>query len=162
MHLKIITQNESPIKLGLVKDYLRIDHDEEDEMISTMLFAAIDYAEKFIRRSIIKKEYELITKGNSIKLPNPPIIEVKSVTVDGEDVEFEFEEPNHLKIDNFGKVIVRYEAGYDELPKAIEQALLMLTSHYYENREIVIVGTSVIRIPFTVESLLYPYKSGWF
>nr|WP_156647154.1 head-tail connector protein [Lentibacillus sp. JNUCC-1] len=60
-----------------------------------------------------------------------------------------------------GDYIVNYKAGYEKIPKSIEQAVLLLVSHFYENRETVIVGTSVVKIPFSVESLLYPYK-GWF
>lgn len=43
------------------------------------------------------------------------------------------------------------------LPKAFRQAMLLLIGTWYENRETVIVGTSAMKIPDTVEMLLAPF-----
>ena len=45
--------------------------------------------------------------------------------------------------------------GYADDVKA---AMLLLIGHWYENRETVSVGQAATDIPFTVESLLQPYK----
>jgi hypothetical protein len=45
------------------------------------------------------------------------------------------------------------------LPKPLYQAILLMVGNLYEHREPVIVGVSVVKIPFTLEYLLYPYKS---
>lgn len=175
MHLKVITQPTSePIDVQMVKDYLRIDYSDEDFLIQGMSSAARDHAERFLRRSLVPKTYELIVDGfhEQLALPNPPLISVDNVMViddEGNETQPTFKvkerEPAILITDYDGSVDemrVEYQAGYNELPKSIEQALLLLTSHFYENRETVIVGTSVVKIPFSVESLLYPYKVGWF
>ncbi|MGI4578934.1 head-tail connector protein, partial [Klebsiella pneumoniae] len=40
----------------------------------------------------------------------------------------------------------------------VKAAMLLLIGHWYENRETVSVGQAATDIPFTVESLLQPYK----
>ena len=66
-------------------------------------------------------------------------------------------------------VIVTYVAGYedsgaspvdlaDNVPQAIKQAIMILVAHLYENREPVIVGTSVVDVPMSVQALIAPYR----
>ncbi|MEQ9944113.1 head-tail connector protein [Pectobacterium aroidearum] len=40
----------------------------------------------------------------------------------------------------------------------VQVAMLLLIGHWYENRETVVIGQSAQSIPFTVESLLQPYR----
>lgn len=176
MHLKVITPPAGePINVQMAKDYLRIDHTEEDTLIEGLIGAARDHAEKFLRRSLAPKTYEMIVDGfhKELSIPNPPLISIDNVTIideEGNEItptsyEVKDREPAILITDYDGsaeEMKIQFQAGYSELPKSIEQALLLLVSHFYENREIVIVGTSVVRIPFTVEALLRPYKAGWF
>lgn len=58
-------------------------------------------------------------------------------------------------------VTVTYQAGYgaaSAVPEAIKQAMKMLISHMYENREIVIIGARMDVLPMTVQYLLGPYR----
>lgn len=56
------------------------------------------------------------------------------------------------------------ETGYADDPGAllldddITVAMLLLISHWYENREAVTTGTIVAQTPLAVESLLWPYR----
>jgi hypothetical protein len=45
------------------------------------------------------------------------------------------------------------------LPKPLYQAILLLIGHLYATREPVMVGVSVVKCPFTLEYLIYPYKT---
>jgi hypothetical protein len=45
------------------------------------------------------------------------------------------------------------------LPKPLYQAILLMVGHLYATREPVMVGVSVVKCPFTLEYLLYPYKT---
>lgn len=45
-----------------------------------------------------------------------------------------------------------------ELPSAIKQSILLLVGNLYANREPVVFGASVIKIPYTYEYLLGLYK----
>jgi uncharacterized phage protein (predicted DNA packaging) len=46
-----------------------------------------------------------------------------------------------------------------ELPKPLYHAILFMVGHLYNSREPVIIGTGVVKVPYTIEYLLYPYKS---
>jgi uncharacterized phiE125 gp8 family phage protein len=58
-------------------------------------------------------------------------------------------------------VAITYVAGYGaaaaDVPRPIRQAILLLASHWYENREPVLIGTINGTLPFTVDALLSPY-----
>lgn len=180
MHLKVITEPiKEPVDIASLKEYQHIDHEEEQITFDRINKAARLSAEKFTRRSLAVKTYELTLyeRFDRIKLPNPPLVSVDKVTVkdkDGTLIEVtdfyvsesepaillvEWPDVELYPVDAFK---IQYTAGYDNMPEDIEQALHLLVSHFYENREAVIVGTSVVKIPFSVESLLYPYKAGWF
>jgi uncharacterized phiE125 gp8 family phage protein len=65
-------------------------------------------------------------------------------------------------------VRVEYVVGYGAnigaatlLPTTMTQALYLLISHWYENREPVIVGTIVSDTPLAYESLIASVKVGW-
>jgi len=66
-----------------------------------------------------------------------------------------------------GAVKVRYLAGYRaastdaslHIPEAIKQAILLLIAHFYENREEVVTGmTMVAKLPIGIDALLYPFR----
>lgn len=48
--------------------------------------------------------------------------------------------------------------GSTAVPKRIKQAMYMLISHWYENREPYIVAQSIERVPETVDALLSDYR----
>jgi uncharacterized phiE125 gp8 family phage protein len=75
----------------------------------------------------------------------------------------------------YGAVSIRYIAGYTSftdsttspissvtgpgVPDELRQAILMLISHWNENRETVNVGNITSELPFTVEALISPFRS---
>ncbi|WP_163526618.1 head-tail connector protein [Halobacillus ihumii] len=179
MHVKVITEpTAEPLTVADAQEYLHLDQGQEDDTVKRIIAAARRSAEKFTRRSLAVKTYELILdeRKERIKIPNPPLQTIDKVSVKdrkGNVIEVtdfyvsesepaillvEWPDVELYPIDAFK---VQYTAGYETLPEDIGQAIHLLVSHFYENREAVIVGTSVVKIPFSIESLLYPYK-GWF
>lgn len=67
-------------------------------------------------------------------------------------------------------ILTRYVAGYsvnspptaDEVPMAIRQAMLMLLTHWFNQRQPISMGVSLTEIPMTVKSLLAPYRVYWY
>lgn len=66
-----------------------------------------------------------------------------------------------------GAIRVTYTAGYTlpgdspqayPLPAAIRSAMLLMIGNWYENREAVVVGATVVELPLGVQSLLWPYR----
>lgn len=55
--------------------------------------------------------------------------------------------------------VIRYTGeNYLDTIIELEQAQLLLIGHWYENREAVVVGSSVAELPFAVEALAGPYR----
>jgi uncharacterized phiE125 gp8 family phage protein len=70
--------------------------------------------------------------------------------------------------DYINAVRIRFVSGYapegsppdyrEGVPQAIKQAILLLVGHWYENREDVVVGTVVNKLPTAAEALLFNYR----
>lgn len=63
-------------------------------------------------------------------------------------------------------VRIQYRSGYgvppgyaeDKIPRPIWAAILMLVGHWYENREVVVIGVTASELPFAVEALLSQFR----
>ena len=53
----------------------------------------------------------------------------------------------------------KYKDYRYNVPTEIKQGILILAGHFFEVREPVVIGTSVMVVPFTVEALLMPYRA---
>lgn len=59
---------------------------------------------------------------------------------------------------------VIYQAGYAgagdvwAAPSDIQMAVLLLVGHWFENRESVVVGTSAVEVPLSVQAILSAYQ----
>lgn len=58
-----------------------------------------------------------------------------------------------------GTTLLSNEVSSGVLAKPIHQAILLMVGHLYNTREPVQIGTSVTKIPLTLEYLLAPYKT---
>jgi uncharacterized phiE125 gp8 family phage protein len=175
----ILPATQEPISLGDVKLYLRVDHDDEDTLIQSLIKVAREHTEAFTRRSIAVQTFELIVDEfpKRLKVPRPPLALIESVqyrdrhgqtqTLDPADYSVDTDsEPGVIHFHNrpgdlfpSGAVRVRFQAGYDAetLPEPIKQAIMLLVNHLYEKRTPVIDG-SISQVPFTFEALLWPYR----
>jgi uncharacterized phage protein (predicted DNA packaging) len=53
------------------------------------------------------------------------------------------------------KISERYPDG---VPPALDQAVLVLTAHYYANREATLVGVSAATLPFGLDHIVNDYR----
>ena len=164
-----------PVELEQAKLFCRIDHDHEDQLIEALITTARQLCEGIQRRALPKQTLRLYLDewpDGPIILPRPPLREVLSITytdTDGQEHTLEDYEADKqaapalvypddtwpgAKLAKVNPIVVEYEAGYDEdVPKPTMQALLLLVSHLYENREFA-VDASIDRVPWTIETLL--------
>jgi uncharacterized phiE125 gp8 family phage protein len=67
-----------------------------------------------------------------------------------------------VSLDTGLPITVRFVAGYGNSytqPPAIVQAVRLLTGHFYENRESVVIGSfQPSHVPDTVRALLWPWR----
>ena len=121
--------------------------------------------------------------SNFIILPRPPVASVTHVKYfDDSDTEYTYATSNYYvdtiseqarivlrkgkswptvtETRNANAYVVKYVAGYggaSDVPEPIVQAIKLLTTHLYENREAV-TSLGVNTIPYTIGAMLQPYK----
>lgn len=60
--------------------------------------------------------------------------------------------------DQMAAVVVRYVAGYSQIPEPVRSAILLTLGHLYKNRESVMSGPVPNELPLGAEHLLFPYR----
>lgn len=152
----------------------------DDDYIGNLIAAAREWGETYQGQSWITRtnEYYIDQWPQSpLKLPRGPVQEIVSVTYttsDGTEKTLDAETYRRDPAGRFclvaGKtwpsdrlrngfaIKITYKAGYgdtaDAVPKRCRQAVLLMIGHWYENREEVIVGSSVNKLPDAAEMLL--------
>ena len=175
---------EEPVTLGEAKLHLRVDGSDDDDLITALIKAARDQCEAFTRRQFVTATYEYTLDGFSgfIPLPRPPLDDVNSIayvdsdgddqTVDSGDYDvvtdtvIGYVQPAYGEVwpnvrGHTNDITIDYDAGYgaaSAVPDTLKAAIKLLVGHLYENREAVVVGTTVSKLPLAVESLLWPYR----
>ena len=164
--------------LDAMKLHLRIDHDEDDRLIKTLIGATREYAETTLcGRAFEVQTLELVVSGFSkyVTLPKPPLVDVESVTctlgdgdvviLDGIDYDVHFvEEPGSIIMKTMFTVPVKktsivYRAGYETPPNEYLLWQKLMVAHYYENRQAILpMGHNIMRTPFVADYLLQSYR----
>lgn len=179
---------EAPQPFVTIDDARRhiVDLPPEDEAYVEMLILAattwIDGPTGWLGRTLGVQTLELTTDGffgincdaGAIPLPFPPVIEVESVVYtapNGQVITL----PDDRYVSDIGgispaggswpataprkdAVKITYKAGEPQVPAPIKVAILMLVAGWYRTREAVSIGAEPYNLPFTVESLLQPYR----
>jgi len=187
MALKQITpQLYTAVELSIAKWHLRVDHDDDDDLIQRYLAAAERHAETFTGRVFVDQTFDLVLDSfpaDEIVIPNPPLIEVLSVkygyatseqtmdpagyAVDGSREPAWLVAAGGWPVGVSGGVRVRFRAGYidnqpdppvGELPKDIESAILINLTTLYDNRQNVVIDQTVTALPWGWEQLLRPHR----
>lgn len=172
-----------PLTLAEAKDHLRVDSTDEDSLIEPLITAARIYAETFTRRAFITRTYDLFLDGfpaeTEICLPRPPLQSVtylkytdlggNLVTISsGDYIVDTASQPGRLSLQYLkfwptyqqiaNSVRLRFVAGYGnaaaDLPRSLQQAMLLIIGHWYENRETVAPG-ALAEVPMAAQSLLW-------
>lgn len=160
--------------------HLRLQEgDAEDALIEGYIAAAsawIDGPWGWLGQCIGKQTLEVrsnVFAGLS-RLPLGPIIEIKSVLyIAADGVErtlasetYEFTGDGLRCVSGYGwpplrgdgnGVRVQYEAGFETIPPAVEQAVLLLVGQWFKNRMAVTAGPGGSAAPHGVKALLSPY-----
>lgn len=166
-----------PVLLAEAKAHLRVDGDNEDNLIGALIAAARVAVETEIRRVLIAQGWRLIVEGwpsEGVTLPIQPVLSVEAVRaidVSGAATElteddFEFEAADFSVTLDPVAGAVRYEidftAGYGssglDVPQPLRQAIRLLVTHWYENRSAVVLGDNPAATPLAYRELVAPYR----
>lgn len=171
------------IDLATAKSHLRVDTADQDALITVYLAAAKTAVERATGKLLTPRSVKQTVAGfpgadTPIRLWYGPVSGAVSIAYDDSAGAAQtlasyrlVEGSNAQLLPAFGKtwpavaegpgtVRLTYTAGYvsAELPAELDQAVLLLTAHFYANREAATVGDSAAELPLGVESLVSKYR----
>ncbi len=173
-----------PVVLGDAKAFLKVDHEDEDTLIGTLIAAARLHVEAAVRRVLVRQEWRLVLDGwparRTVEVPLSPVISIDAITVydaDGEPavlpetayVADVTSTPARILVRGtvpvgaaFNGIEIDFTAGFgaeaDDVPAPLRQAVMMLVAHWYELREPVSFGGATQTVPHGLEALLAPWR----
>lgn len=172
-----------PVNISLVRSHCRVDGTEDEILLQALISTAREYCERYQNRAFITQTWELWLDrwpcGGSIKIPRPPLQAVNSIKYYGtDDTEYIMastdyfvdvkSEPGRVAL-GYSKtwpttalrptnaVCIEFDVGYGDaaadVPKRVNQAILLIIGHLYIRRE---ESTEKVlsEIPLGVKSLL--------
>lgn len=179
MKLEITTQPTGTdiLPLSLAKEFLRVDHSDEDTTITALINAAVQHCQDYTNRHFVSSNFTLsLDDFYNCEFSTGPINTITGVTYKDvgnatqtlaaskywydtkrEPARIHFDSPPDTYDDDFNVVTISGTLG-DAPATPVVHAIKMLVAHYYENRRAVITGTTSIEIPLGVAALLNPYR----
>lgn len=179
---------DEPITLAEAKLQCSIDSGDWDSLLSDLIVQARQHVEEILGRSLITQtwvqKFDVFPCGREcIYLARPPVQSVSSITYydsagtlqtwSGSSYLLDKDsEPARIQPapggywpstqDRQNAAAVTFVAGYGDdettVPGPIRRAMLLLISHWFENREATIAGTIIAEIPQGVDRLLRPWR----
>lgn len=173
-------EEEKDEALEAMKLYLRVDHDDEDDLIKSLMKATREYAEG----TLCERTFEVQTLTHTaapvasrVRLPRPPFKSVESVVLTKDDgttvtlqeaADFVVHRGGNaemavveflVSLEDVAKVTVQYVAGFDDPPEEYKLWQKLMVAHYFENRHTVLsAGHFAAKNPYTVDYLLQSYR----
>jgi uncharacterized phiE125 gp8 family phage protein len=158
--------------LGTAKQHLRVDTDDEDSLITLYVSAATAWVENYtgkkLTRAAVEEEVACFTTYLPLRWgPDPAALTIDYTDTDDAAQEITdasivgsraYPAESWPSIAENTPITLTYTAGYSSVPDDLDAAVLLLTGHWYANRETVNVGNITSELPFTVEALCRPHR----
>lgn len=176
---------EEPISLAEARAHLRVDHNNDDLLISGLIRAAREAAESLTGRALVTQQWRYTASAwtDQITLSPAPLVSVEEFTyLDADGTRQTLESSSYQVITDTlqgsvcpaysaswpsaraepGSICVKYTAGYGNasaVPQSIKVWMLLVIGTWYGQREGIVTGTIVSEIPRGFwEGLLDPYR----
>lgn len=161
------------ITLADTKSFMRVDTADDNTLISTLIEASIDMAERYANITLRRKEYtfEYVDYGREILLPYGPHVSVDAVRTKTDGVETTLSASYYQVVGQDFKTLIldssvaSYQlevdvtAGYgaSSVPDLIKLALYKSVLSHYEDRQDLFAG-GVSELPNSSKQLLNIYR----
>ena len=174
-----------PITLAEAKQFLRVEHDDDDDVIAALIAGSRIHVETQTRRALITQSWRLARDawpdcGWLAVLPVPlaTLDAARVYRLDGSTQALDvaafavnkIAAPARLAFTRGalpapGRPIAGIEvditSGYgdaEDVPEPLRQAIRLLVAHWYENRGLVAASGEISAVPQSVVALLAPYR----
>jgi len=159
-----VTQDASaePVNLNVVKEYMKVDYQEEDLLISSLIKTARKLLESKYDVGIIEKTLRVVLNNScgGRDLPGSPITEIVSVaTRAGAITDFEIIGEFHRFVEKpvCDYLVITYKSGYsmDQVPEAFKTAIKAQALWMFERRGDQDISSKVCP---AAAAIMAPYK----
>jgi uncharacterized phiE125 gp8 family phage protein len=175
----------TPVSLTEAKAHLRVDHSDDDTLITALINAAVahlDGKDGILGRALITQTWDLKLDEfcPAIRIPLPPLASVTSITYVDTDGATQTLAADQYTVTSGepAKIVpaynvtwpstrcvpeavkVRFVAGYgnaSSVPAGIKAAILLHVGTLYRDRETVNIGNIINELP-AYDALIAPYK----
>lgn len=179
---------EQPVLLEELKDHLRVDGSDDDAYLHSLIYAATEYVEGVVGRSMVTQTWTLgldsFPVGNTIWLYKPPLVSVTSLKYTnsaGDQTTFSSDNYHVDTLSEPGRIVLKHNVSWPSatlqtanaveiiyvagsarnlVPEKLRHAVKFLAAHWYENRETV-TDAKLSDAPLAVESLIASEKVHW-
>jgi uncharacterized phiE125 gp8 family phage protein len=183
MSLSLLTPPaEEPLALADAKTWLRLDQDDEDDLVRALIVAARLQVEATTGRLMVSQTWRLTLDawpcGGIVPVPLVPLASVAAATVVGDDGATTSLDLAAVTVDTASRparllvasrpparrfagirfdLVAGYGAGAD-VPAVFVQAMRLLVAHWYENRTLVAAPGADAEMPRAVTAMLAPHR----
>lgn len=183
--VRTVAPTSAPVSLVDAKLHLRVDHTDEDALISALIDAATSHLDGWsgvLGRCIMpqtwRQGFAAFPADGVLRLPFPDVSAVTVVYSDTDDAEQTLSSGDYRLMDDaqssaiyrisgvswpatFDRpdaVRVTMTCGFTEVPEALKAAIKLHLGTLYESREDAVIGASVTTLPLAHEALTAPFR----
>ncbi|MBX9710085.1 MAG: head-tail connector protein [Xanthobacteraceae bacterium] len=173
-----------PLSLTEAKDFLRVEHDDDDSVIAALIGAARNHVEALTRLGLMMQTWRIVLdrwpEQGRIKPRLGPLQSLAAARVYNEANVASVVDTGRFVIDRAAGTIaapcwslpppgravagieldvaIGFGAASTDMPQVLLQAIRMLVAHWYENRSLVTIGSSVAMLPPSVNAMISSYR----
>lgn len=168
----------SLLSLATAKAHLRVDHDDEDDLITALIGTAVVTVENMTGHHFGSAVFYLYADAwHSQAFTFAPVKSITAVEyydqtntltalpaanywadLDSSPQRITFSAPPPIYSDRHQGVRITANVGHTAIPAPLLTACLLLVGHYYENRQQVTTGATPTTVPMAVETLCNTYR----
>ncbi len=172
-----------PLTLAEAKNFLRVEHDADDDLIAALIAAARIHVEAETRRALVTQTWRLVfdrwPRSGKIDVRPAPLRSLVAARVYDAGGAAHAVDPQAFIAETASSTFAfapwsltqpgRASAGIeidvsvgfgdaDDVPEPLRQAVRLLLAHWYENRRMTAGGGETAILPATVAALIAPYR----
>lgn len=185
MLISISKSTDLPVTLADVKKHLLVEHDLDDDLITSYIWSAVSYAEDYTGRDYTPTTYDWLLPcwHEKFEIPKVAVQEIASLKYyDTDNAQQTWSSSNYYTViptdmpallvpdvtvtkpalkARPDAIVIRFTAGESTLPWQVDAAVKLLAGHFYENRQAEITGTITTEMKLGASRLLESQRNVW-